>query len=339
LLHTLHRKLWVDIAKGLGILAVVLGHSGDPTTHHYLFWFHMPLFFYLSGYLFKPLQNRSQFLPWLKKRTFQLLVPYLSFLFTITLVRYVVKIWTGDFNLKWIVVDFLRIIYGGEVMGAIYGSFWFITCLFVTQVLFVVILLTVRQRSVQVLCLLLAFLTAHIEVWSGLGTSIRFPWGIDIALLTLLYYGLGYFSRSSLEKILQYRPLTLSLFAAASALVGLDLVGFLDYELDLKLHVYHNLLLDVLIPLLLTLIVCKIASMFSAERIGQWLASLGASSLPIVYLHIPINWWITGTWFDHPLVFTLIGILFPFALTKLILEKSSFLTMLFLGSQKTQAPR
>jgi len=45
---------WIDRLKGIGIITVVLGHTGNEFTHHYFFWFHMPLFFIISGYLFAP---------------------------------------------------------------------------------------------------------------------------------------------------------------------------------------------------------------------------------------------------------------------------------------------
>lgn len=46
------RVSWIDIAKGLGIIFVVMGHSDNPVAQKYFFWFHMPLFFIISGYLF-----------------------------------------------------------------------------------------------------------------------------------------------------------------------------------------------------------------------------------------------------------------------------------------------
>lgn len=48
------RDLSVDICKGVGIMLMVLGHSGLPKAgHDFIYMFHMPLFFFLSGYCFK----------------------------------------------------------------------------------------------------------------------------------------------------------------------------------------------------------------------------------------------------------------------------------------------
>lgn len=47
---TVKRDRSIDILKGILILLVVLGHSRVKFSH-VIFWFHMPLFFIVSGYL------------------------------------------------------------------------------------------------------------------------------------------------------------------------------------------------------------------------------------------------------------------------------------------------
>ena len=51
----MERENWIDWAKALGILLVVMGHSNYSIPHltEMIFMFHMPLFFFISGYLFK----------------------------------------------------------------------------------------------------------------------------------------------------------------------------------------------------------------------------------------------------------------------------------------------
>ncbi|MCG3413543.1 acyltransferase family protein [Staphylococcus massiliensis] len=50
---------WLDLAKGLCIIFVVLGHSGSHWYDNMLSWFRMPLFFFLSGLLFKPILEKN----------------------------------------------------------------------------------------------------------------------------------------------------------------------------------------------------------------------------------------------------------------------------------------
>lgn len=59
-----HKKIrveYIDIAKGLSIFFVILGHAAnnldEPFYRVLLYTFHMPLFFMLSGILMKPKAN------------------------------------------------------------------------------------------------------------------------------------------------------------------------------------------------------------------------------------------------------------------------------------------
>lgn len=62
--------------RGFGILLVVLGHTSQSVgLVHWIFSFHMPLFFIISGMLF----HERQFLDSVKKKAVSLLVPYLFF--------------------------------------------------------------------------------------------------------------------------------------------------------------------------------------------------------------------------------------------------------------------
>lgn len=63
-----------DIMKGLGIIAVVIGHSAIPKEFmHFLFVWHMPLFFIISGYFFHPQEIGCS----IKKNSRNLLLPYI----------------------------------------------------------------------------------------------------------------------------------------------------------------------------------------------------------------------------------------------------------------------
>lgn len=50
------KVLWIDIAKVLGIYLMIIGHRGlvDEQYTKFIFSFHMPMFFILSGVLYHP---------------------------------------------------------------------------------------------------------------------------------------------------------------------------------------------------------------------------------------------------------------------------------------------
>ena len=43
---------WIDIAKGIGIIAVLIGHTNSGILRDEIYSFHIPLFIFLSGMLF-----------------------------------------------------------------------------------------------------------------------------------------------------------------------------------------------------------------------------------------------------------------------------------------------
>ena len=62
---------YLDIAKGLLIISVVLCHSPFENAY-YLYWFHMPAFFIISGMLYKRGRN-------IKEQVIKFFVPYAMF--------------------------------------------------------------------------------------------------------------------------------------------------------------------------------------------------------------------------------------------------------------------
>ena len=85
------RDYSIDILKGIGIILVIVGHS-IPWEHplgqvnHFIYSFHMPLFFLVSGYLFKKTSPRELF----KKDFKRLIIPYL-WVSGIILLSFIVK--------------------------------------------------------------------------------------------------------------------------------------------------------------------------------------------------------------------------------------------------------
>src|SRR3954469_18716053 len=79
---TYQRNLSTDIAKGLLIVLVVVGHSKSDLTK-YIYWFHMPAFFALSGYFFKRIDNYEALGVRVIKLVYSLIIPYIVYLLLI----------------------------------------------------------------------------------------------------------------------------------------------------------------------------------------------------------------------------------------------------------------
>ena len=74
----LNRNVSIDIAKGIGIILMVVGHSSVPDyIRHYIYIYHMPLFFIVAGYLFNYEKWKGKIFKFSKKKAERLIIPYL----------------------------------------------------------------------------------------------------------------------------------------------------------------------------------------------------------------------------------------------------------------------
>ena len=66
-----NRTKYIDIARGIAILCIILGHQGKYEISKIVFTFHVPIFFFITGYFFNKKQDLAEFI---KKRVKTLLV-------------------------------------------------------------------------------------------------------------------------------------------------------------------------------------------------------------------------------------------------------------------------
>lgn len=324
------RELWIDAAKGFSIIFVVMGHSGDALANHYLSWFRMPLFFLLSGLVFKPI-DPGRYPGWAVKRAKGLMTPYFAYGILIAAVLLLF-----NFSLKGFAENMARLFYGGLSLTGPYGVFWFITCLLFTQLLFGFI---VRYSlRTQLLLIASSYLLSHLISLTSL-RNYNLPWNIDVSLLAVTYYAIGYYGKKLIPALIR-RPFALPVLLPLCAIVwGLERSGIITYSLNMKYKEYNALLLDLLIPLLISLTICAVVYWLTKRLPLMWLGNLGRNTIAIMYLHLPVNYglkYLIGT--DYGLLpFTVIGVGLPL-LAALGLCRSTALSRLYLGHSGTGRP-
>lgn len=72
------RSLWVDACRGIAIILVLLGHNNPPFIR-LIYGFHMPLFFILSGYVYKDKHTNLSLAEELISLLKGYIIPYLIF--------------------------------------------------------------------------------------------------------------------------------------------------------------------------------------------------------------------------------------------------------------------
>lgn len=206
------RLTWVDAAKGLLMIFVVIGHFPvklDEPYITFIYWFHMPAFFIISGLFFKPVLQGERIFPVVKKRFMQLMVPYIFFIVVITALRYTMIIFNNQFSVEYMIDDLTNIFIGGRFARGSYGVIWFITTLFTTYILFLLITRYLKP-TVQIIALVICYAIAQYEgnYVNGLpgeiaeaSQTIFVPWNMDVALLAVVYFGIGYYLKAYLKNI------------------------------------------------------------------------------------------------------------------------------------------
>jgi acyltransferase len=191
---------WLDVGKGLGMLLVILGHADIPVSlKTYIYTFHMPLFFFLSGYLYtlKKFPNLKVFL---SKRTMSLILPYLCF----SLVAYIWFLLVFHFGLVDYHNNLLTPLIGSviAIRKSIWtvhsGALWFVACLFCTEILFYLISKIGRTKKVIGFYLILI---SVLGCFYNKMVGQPLPWSIDVAMISVGFYGAGFLYKEYQSKL------------------------------------------------------------------------------------------------------------------------------------------
>lgn len=193
-----NRITWIDIAKGIGIFLVVLGHNSiPPSIFGYIFSFHMPLFFFLSGFLL--LSDRFNNFSFFFKKKFQsLILPYfylglIVYLYWLVVVQ---KFTPFDIALLKPIAD---LIYGSTSLDTIFTPLWFLPSLFLTEIMFFFV-----YKKFPRFYLLPVIVISILAYISTLSSFKNLPWSINTSMIALVFFGIGFFIRNHFpEKYLQ----------------------------------------------------------------------------------------------------------------------------------------
>ena len=133
-----NRIEYIDLAKGICILLVVLDHianegyfsAGDYPLNEIFEQMRMPLYFMLSGLFFKDYAGGIR--EFLLRKTNRILIPYLFFIFLLRGGSWLVRNYTGFAS-------------SGADIDGIWGPLWFLRCLFFMNVIFAVVYYALRR--------------------------------------------------------------------------------------------------------------------------------------------------------------------------------------------------
>lgn len=189
------RYKYLDAARGIGMMLVVIGHSAG--LNKYLSYFFVQLFFVLSGCVYRPGRNYAENV---KRKVKRLLIPYFSC--NVVLLMFYALTGRSWEETKFSAVGILysrACLYNVDMtpdadniffFNIANGGTWYLTAFFVTALVFhLVIDRCMEDRKFLVGCI--AVLTTLAMALAEL--PVLLPWSIDIAFAVAVFVILGAF--------------------------------------------------------------------------------------------------------------------------------------------------
>lgn len=291
------RIKWIDILRAIAIIFVVIGHTlteGEVQTYFYSF--HIPLFFFISGMLFK--NKEEKFATFLIKKIKQLLVPYFCFGIVSILIYAILgklaanSLGRGNIDGN-ILMNVLGLLYGSAKTGHLKYNLplWFLPCLFSTNIIFYFAIKILKENKIIILVPICAVFGYVINYHTNISCL---PYGLDTAITMLVFFSLGFLFFKSLEKakaIYNNKFLLIGL-AIITLAVGM-LVGLKNGRVRYSADVYNNILLFYISSILSIIGYIGISVIINKckflEYIGQkTLAILVMHKMPILFFQIAI---------------------------------------------------
>ncbi|MCQ2530867.1 MAG: acyltransferase family protein [Lachnospiraceae bacterium] len=188
------RVEWIDALRGIAMWLVVLGHTFLDRSHplrNYVYSFHMPLFFFISGLTYQ--RTKMSFLKFLKKKAKAFLLPYVALNVFAAIIKYILHFTTRLYrviSLK----TMLRGMLTGDGENAPCIQSWFLLTLFLTEIIFY--FLDRLFKSEAGLCI--ASLVVSVVGWSYSAFWYLGPlyWHLDVAFLAVAFFWAGYFFKN-----------------------------------------------------------------------------------------------------------------------------------------------
>lgn len=265
----MERNTTFDIMKGIGILAVIAGHTFTSCGIHKLIYsFHMPLFFFIAGYFYK--ENHNYYNK-LKNDLKRLIVPYI-FTFIILWI-YLILIYNDTSYMIKYGIEAITWSSGGKHTSSIWpiiptvGPIWFLMALFWCRTFYNMIACQFKLK--YIIAISLAIAATIID-----RSLINLPAAILPGLSALVFYTLGNYLRTN-----NINKWQITLCACCWVL------HLLFSEIDMCICLYRLYPIDILGGLFGIILIYYISKQVSKLKIHIFFIWTGKVSLIILCIH------------------------------------------------------
>lgn len=250
------------------------------------------------------------------------MIPYVLFLFIIYPVQVYFQYENQTIGIKDLFEIVGRFLLGGQWLSGYVTVFWFITCLYLTLVVYNLLSISFSVRMLNILMVIFLIL-AYID---SIFLNIRVPWDFNVVLLTLPVFHCGYLYKKIKITDLGY------IIVFFISIAGVFVEHFSsNLSLDLKNVQYGIPFVSVLLSVSISISLMKICNLIEKTLLSNILKVVGVSSLVIMYVHQSLNV-VFNVFFqiEYKLIVALLTISVSVLLYK-ILKKNEFTKCYFWG--------
>lgn len=182
----------LDLAKGIGIILVIIGHCIPikSVPCQIIFTFHMPLFFLISGYFFR---TEEKFPTLIKKKSKSLLWPFVRYFSLGLAVTLIVPAWRSGLSWAGIKKDLIL----ADPNAVHNSSIWFLVALFFVFILAWVLLKTPLWLNLPVIAALYFFGMWYASNKFRVFGYARLPFNLDVVPVAILFFVTGFYMKKA----------------------------------------------------------------------------------------------------------------------------------------------
>lgn len=278
----MRRNETIDIAKGIGIVLVVIGHLSGVvgTTGPLLLWiksflyqFHVPLFFFLSGLFYKP---GEKWKPFLIKKVRRLYLPYLVANIVFLVVDIIFRIITG-IEIIWIndIKHAAKIVLGIG-LTPLGGATWFLIASLRAVIFYKLIKTAFGDKPIiaSLLCFSIGIL----------GLFVTGKYAISSSMVAIAFYWLGDLCKCYVIKM-QDCSLGTRALLFSSSLVFLVLLRPYNF-LDVSAAFYGNRICAIIGSCIGIIMVLSLSDLFKGQKcFSKTFRFLGERTMSVLIGH------------------------------------------------------
>ncbi|MFH1564792.1 MAG: acyltransferase family protein [bacterium] len=283
-----NRLNWLDSLKGIGIFFILLGHT-PVTFRGYIFTFHIPLFFFASGYLFDS-KKYAKFKDFLKRKFKTLIIPYIYF----SAISVAIYVFYARFGATKEAVNFKDIFFQFIIAKRNSISYnkalWFLPVLFTISVIYFLLKKYIKDNLALISITII--LSAMGYIYFKTLVKPKLFWTFDASIYYLVFYAFGNLVKEIKDKnkFFNYKTVSVILFLTIIVIINTSVIW--NKELTEQIKFYFNSLLYAFSGI----ITFTILSKYFLEKLGgaDVFRYLGKNSLLIFSLHLALCWPIIG---------------------------------------------